>query len=166
MGIRKERMRANYTQIGNDFILDKNVSLSAKGLMCVLCILPEDWNVTSLGLATMIGVSVKSVRKYLSELEGAGYLARTRRLSEKCLQSHIDYEIAFSSAGERKTGGSSHGNAASGEGVKDEQYKIYKDTKGEKYKKEKNNIKGEKDPSKMSAEELYRYYNRDDGFFN
>ena len=72
--IRVER-QGGYTVLQNH-ILRSSLSLKAKGLLCVILSLPEDWDYTVGGLATICGTGRDAIRSGLQELEAAGYLTR------------------------------------------------------------------------------------------
>ena len=72
--IRVER-QGGYTVLQNH-ILRSPLSLKAKGLLCVILSLPEDWDYTVGGLATICGTGRDTIRSGLQELEAAGYLTR------------------------------------------------------------------------------------------
>lgn len=72
--IRVER-QGGYTVLQNH-ILRSSLSLKAKGLLCVILSLPEDWDYSVGGLATICGTGRDAIRSGLQELEQAGYLTR------------------------------------------------------------------------------------------
>ena len=67
---------SNFTIISNDILRDKNLSLKARGLLCFMLHLPEDWVFTEKGLATVTGEGLKSIKSGLKELEAQKYLYR------------------------------------------------------------------------------------------
>lgn len=78
---RVERTR-DYTVMSNHHLKNAELSLKAKGLLSTILSLPENWNYTTRGLASISKDGVDSVGKALKELEQAGYIMR-RQLRDK-----------------------------------------------------------------------------------
>lgn len=76
MGVIRVEHNANYTTMSNYHLRDSRLSLRAMGLMSKMLSLPEDWDYTVAGLASICKEGRDAVRKALMELEGAGYLVR------------------------------------------------------------------------------------------
>ena len=72
---RVERTR-DYTVMCNYHLRDQNLSLKAKGLLSMMLSLPDDWNFTTKGLATICKEGVEAIGTGLKELEKAGYIVR------------------------------------------------------------------------------------------
>ena len=72
---RVERTR-DYTVMCNHHLKDSNLSLKAKGLLSMMLSLPDEWNYTTRGLATICKEGVDAIGKTLKELEQAGYIIR------------------------------------------------------------------------------------------
>ena len=72
---RVERTR-DYTVMCNCHLRDQNLSLKAKGLLSMMLSLPDDWNFTTKGLATICKEGVEAIGTGLKELEKAGYIVR------------------------------------------------------------------------------------------
>ena len=67
----------NFTTMSNCHLQDKRLSLKTKGLLSVMLSLPDDWNFSAKGLATLSPDSDEMVNQSLKELEKYGYLKRT-----------------------------------------------------------------------------------------
>lgn len=78
MSVFRVEKNKNYTVLSNYHLKDKNLSLRAIGLLSVILSLPENWNYTQAGLATIVKDGLSSVSAGLNELEQYGYLVRTR----------------------------------------------------------------------------------------
>ncbi|MBQ1576687.1 MAG: helix-turn-helix domain-containing protein, partial [Oscillospiraceae bacterium] len=76
MGVIRVEHNANYTTMSNFHLRDSRLSLRAMGLMSKMLSLPDDWDYTVAGLASICKEGRDAVRKALMELEGAGYLVR------------------------------------------------------------------------------------------
>lgn len=83
----------NYTSMGNFHLREKEMSLKAKGLLSVMLSLPEDWDYSVSGLATINKESRNTINEILNELEKFGYLNRTRVRDEKGKILEVEYTI-------------------------------------------------------------------------
>ena len=72
-----------YTVMSNHHLRDKSLSLKAKGLLSQMLSLPEDWDYTLAGLSLINREKVDAIRIAVRELEGAGYIVRSRERDEK-----------------------------------------------------------------------------------
>ena len=68
--------------MSNHHLRNKALSLKAKGLLSLMLSLPEDWDYTTRGLASICKEGVDSVCATVRELEAAGYIIR-RRIRDK-----------------------------------------------------------------------------------
>ena len=66
----------NFTVMSNYHLRDKNLSLKAKGLLSQMLSLPEDWDYTLAGLASINAEGRDAIRAAVVELEKAGYVRR------------------------------------------------------------------------------------------
>ena len=89
---RVEKTR-NYTVMSNYHLRDKSLSLKAKGLLSLMLSLPEEWDYTTKGLAYICKDGVDSIRTAVRELEGAGYIVRTRERHTDGTLGGIEYTI-------------------------------------------------------------------------
>ena len=93
MVIRVEKTK-DYTVMSNYHFRDKDISLKAKGLLSVILSLPDTWNFSVEGLASICKDGVDSVRTALNELIAFGYIEKTERVrDEKGKLRGIDYII-------------------------------------------------------------------------
>ena len=72
---RVERTR-DYTVMSNHHLKNRALSLKAKGLLSMMLSLPDDWDYTTRGLASICREGVDAIGKTLKELESAGYMER------------------------------------------------------------------------------------------
>lgn len=75
--IRVERTK-NFTVMSNHHFKNKKLSLKAKGLLSLMLSLPDDWNYSMKGLATLSKDGIDSVRTAMKELETQGYVEKDR----------------------------------------------------------------------------------------
>ncbi len=66
----------NYTTLSNYHFKDKRLSWKAKGLLSTMLSLPDNWNYTIEGLASLSDDGIKATNSGLLELEKSGYLVR------------------------------------------------------------------------------------------
>ena len=71
-----------YTVLPNGILRATGLSLTTKGLFAIILSLPETWDYTVAGLATVAGCGRDAIRSALGEMEQAGYLTRTRSHGE------------------------------------------------------------------------------------
>ena len=72
---RVERTR-DYTVMSNYHLRDTNLTLKAKGLLSMMLSLPDQWNYSTRGLASICKEGVDTIGKTIRELEKAGYIVR------------------------------------------------------------------------------------------
>ena len=68
----------DFTIMSNHHFKNKNLSLKSKGLLSLMLSLPEDWDYTIRGLASICKDGVDSISTAIKELEAEGYLIRER----------------------------------------------------------------------------------------
>lgn len=68
--------KSGFTHIPNPPLRDQALTLQSKGLFCMMLSLPEGWDFTVGGLATVCGCGRDKIRACLRNLEAAGYLLR------------------------------------------------------------------------------------------
>ena len=66
----------NYTTLSNFHFKDRRLSWKAKGLLSTMLSLPDNWNYTIEGLASLSDDGIKATNSGLKELERCGYLIR------------------------------------------------------------------------------------------
>lgn len=92
--LRKEH-KESYTCISND-VFKSDLSLKARGMLCTMLSLPDDWEFSENGLQAILKDGQTSVRSAIKELESSGFLSRTRERDEsgrmgKCVWIVCDY---------------------------------------------------------------------------
>ena len=76
MPIYRDHKNNNITTISNEIFNDNRLSWKAKGLLCQMLSLPEDFNLTVENLQTLTSDGNSATRSALVELEKHGYLTR------------------------------------------------------------------------------------------
>lgn len=76
MSVLRKEKKGNFTVIDNAIFKDRNLSLKAKGLLCLMLSLPDGWNYSIAGLVKLSTDGESAVRSTLKELEESGYFRR------------------------------------------------------------------------------------------
>lgn len=90
--IRVEKNR-NFTTMSNYHLRDKNLSLKAKGLLSQILSLPDDWDYSVRGLASICLEGKDCIVTTLKELEIKGYLVRKQLRDANGRLGGIEYII-------------------------------------------------------------------------
>ena len=93
MAVFRVNRNKNYTHMANYHFREKEMSLKAKGLLSLMLSLPDEWDYSANGLATLSKDGKDSIKKTLVELEQFGYLKRTRATDSKGRFVGYDYDI-------------------------------------------------------------------------
>ncbi len=73
---------SGYTVMSNHHLRNQNLSLKAVGLLSLMLSLPDNWDYTIAGLATICKEGKAAIRAAIGELEQAGYITRTQLTDE------------------------------------------------------------------------------------
>lgn len=93
MAVMRVHKTKDYTVMSNYHFKERGMSLKAKGLLSLMISLPDDWDYSIAGLATLSRDGKDSVMGALNELEKFGYLIRTKCIDEKGRFAGYDYDI-------------------------------------------------------------------------
>lgn len=85
MAVYRVQRTRDYTVMSNYHLKDKGLTLKSKGLLSMILSLPEEWNYTTRGLASICKEGVDAIGSALKELETAGYMQDVR----DCLPDNI-----------------------------------------------------------------------------
>ena len=83
----------DYTVMSNHHLRNTELSLKAKGLLSMMLSLPEEWNYTTRGLASICKEGTDSIGSALKELERTGYIVRNRLRDSKGKIVDVEYII-------------------------------------------------------------------------
>lgn len=81
-----------YTNIDNAVFFDNRLSAKAKGVLCQMLSLPDNWEYSVEGLATRFSDGKASIRSAVTELEQYGYLVR-KQMKKGGKYAGMDYMI-------------------------------------------------------------------------
>ena len=93
MAVCRIEKNKNYTTMSNFHLRDRSLSNKARGLLSTMLSLPDDWDYTTRGLASICKDGVDSITAQLKELEMCGYLVRRRRRDERGRMCDVEYII-------------------------------------------------------------------------
>ena len=93
MAVFRVQKTQNYTIMSNHHLRNKALSLKAKGLLSLMLSLPEDWDYTTRGLASICKEGVDSVCATVRELEAAGYIIRRRIRDRNGQMRGMEYTV-------------------------------------------------------------------------
>ena len=93
MPVLRKHKKYNYTVIDNHVFMNKNLSFKAKGLLCQMLSLPDNWNYSLEGLVALANDGISSVRSALKELENQTYFKRLR-LYEDGKLAGVEYIVS------------------------------------------------------------------------
>ena len=75
MAVYRVQRTRDYTVMSNYHLKDKGLTLKSKGLLSMILSLPEEWNYTTRGLASICKEGVDAIGSALKELETAAILS-------------------------------------------------------------------------------------------
>ena len=76
MAVYRVERTKDYTVMSNYHLKDTGLTLKSKGLLSMMLSLPDEWNYSTRGLASICKEGVDAIGKALKELERAGYIVR------------------------------------------------------------------------------------------
>lgn len=89
---RVERTKG-FTVMSNYHLNDKTISLKAKGLLSQMLSLPDSWDFTLRGLASINKENLDAIRTAVLELEKHGYITRRQMRNSRGKLAKIEYTI-------------------------------------------------------------------------
>ena len=95
----------HYSLVSNELARDPGISLQAKGLYLYLRSHREGWSMSTERIGEALGITRKTVAKYVQELEHAGYLLREQSHHESGEFGSMEYLILSSPLGKNTDNG-------------------------------------------------------------
>lgn len=89
----KVKRREGFTILPNSTLRDKRLSLKTRAILAIMISVPDDWDFTVSGLASICGAGRDAVRSALRELEESGYLTRAQCHDESGHFSRNEYIV-------------------------------------------------------------------------
>ena len=93
MAVYRVEKTHDYTVMANHHLRDERLSLKAKGLLSMLLSLPDDWEISIRGLASIVTDGVGAVQTGINELIDAGYIVRRRQHADTGAFAGFEYII-------------------------------------------------------------------------
>lgn len=93
MAVYRVEKNHDYTVMANHHLRDERLSLKAKGLLSMLLSLPDDWEISIRGLASIVTDGVGAVQTGINELIEAGYIVRRRQHADTGAFAGFEYII-------------------------------------------------------------------------
>lgn len=93
MAVLRKVKKTDYTVIDNNIFKNKQLTLKAKGMICTMLSLPDDWNFSEDGLVSLSNDGKAAIRSTLKELMQFGYLRRERRRDDKGVLREYIYTV-------------------------------------------------------------------------
>lgn len=93
MAVFRVEKSADYTVMSNHHLRNTALSLKAKGLLSQMLSLPEEWDYTLEGLASINKEGVDSISSAVRELEKAGYIRRNQTTGKSGQFGAMEYII-------------------------------------------------------------------------
>ena len=87
--------KANFTVMSNQHLRSPNLSLKAIGLLSKVLSLPEGWDYSIAGLASICQEGKQAIKTALDELEEWGYLKLMKLTPDKTASGRIEYVYTF-----------------------------------------------------------------------
>lgn len=81
--VHREEHNESYTVIDNAVLQNVNLSFEARGFLCYLLSLPNDWTFTVRGIVKQTGCSKSVILRLMDELKTAGYIKLERKQDDK-----------------------------------------------------------------------------------
>ena len=88
----KIHQSGGFTAVDNTMLRNKDISLKAKGLLCVMLSLPPEWNYSVNGLVAICRENLTAINTALHELKQFGYLTVTKILPGQSESGRIEYQ--------------------------------------------------------------------------
>lgn len=81
--VHREEHNEGFTLIDNAVLSNVNLSWEARGFLCYLLSLPDDWSFSIKGLVKQTGATEHTVKRLVKELQIEGYIVLTRHTNDK-----------------------------------------------------------------------------------
>lgn len=93
MAVFRVEKTKDFTLMSNHHLKNRKLTLKAKGLLSLMLSLPDSWDYTLKGLASICSEGIDAVRTAVKELEQEGYIERNQIRNEKGRIQDLEYII-------------------------------------------------------------------------
>ena len=113
--VHREEHNESYTVIDNAVLQNVNISFEARGFLCYLLSLPNDWTFTVRGIVKQTGCSKSVILRLMDELKTAGYIKLERKQDKQGRFTQSSWHIyetpcEYHISQKRNTAKTEHGN--------------------------------------------------------
>lgn len=113
--VHREEHNESYTVIDNAVLQNVNISFEARGFLCYLLSLPNDWTFTVRGIVKQTGCSKSVILRLMDELKTAGYIKLERKQDKQGRFTQSSWHIyetpcEYHISQMRNTANTEHGN--------------------------------------------------------
>ena len=95
--IQRNEHKSEFVRIAWTTLRDERLSFEARGFLAFLLTFPDDWDFNYNGLATMTGLSEKTIMRLVKELKTNGYISQKKRKNEAGHFYSCDWTVSESS---------------------------------------------------------------------
>ena len=81
--VHREEHNEGFTQVSNAVLRNVKLSWEARGFLCYLLSLPDDWSFSIKGLVKQTGATEHTIKRLVKELQIEGYVVLTRHTNER-----------------------------------------------------------------------------------
>ena len=81
--VHREEHNEGFTQVSNAVLRNVNLSWEARGFLCYLLSLPDDWSFSIKGLVKQTGATEHTIKRLVKELQIEGYVVLTRHTNAR-----------------------------------------------------------------------------------
>lgn len=93
MAVLRKSKKSDYTIVDNNIFKNSKLTLKAKGMICTMLSLPDNWQFSEEGLAQLSNDSRTGIRSTLNELMEYGYLTRKQLKNDAGKFINMEYTI-------------------------------------------------------------------------
>lgn len=93
MAVLRKSKKSDYTIVDNNIFKNSKLTLKAKGMICTMLSLPDNWQFSEEGLAQLSNDSRTGIRSTLNELMEYGYLTRKQLKNDAGKFTNMEYTI-------------------------------------------------------------------------
>lgn len=93
MAVLRKSKKSDYTIVDNNIFKNSKLTLKAKGMICTMLSLPDNWQFSEEGLAQLSNDSRTGIRGTLNELMEYGYLTRKQLKNDAGKFTNMEYTI-------------------------------------------------------------------------
>ncbi len=93
MAVLKNKTQGNFTMVSQNIMRDKNLSLTERGMLLTLLSLPDNWNLTIMGLSKILPDGRDKIAKTINSLIEKGYVTREQCRGDSGKFNSTDLEV-------------------------------------------------------------------------